>query len=208
MVSSDEREYSGNLVIFDLDGVITSEEAYWDAAGLTLHELCYSPRYWHIDAALEQYVPVKTAEESRRVSRAIFPTSEILSLKARAINSNWDTCYVTVCLHLINLLSRLGDVPSLLSLRPWDDAWLATLRRQMVSLRLPFQGEPLVNMSLLDTPVFQGAVGLELINRFDAYAAQVLGHDICNVFSRHSPFWTFCQNIFQEWYLGDQFYTE
>ena len=34
------------LLIFDLDGVITSEEAYWDAAGLTLHELLYSPRYW------------------------------------------------------------------------------------------------------------------------------------------------------------------
>jgi phosphoglycolate phosphatase-like HAD superfamily hydrolase len=197
-----------NLIIFDLDGVITSEEAYWDAAGLTLHELCYSPRYWHIDAALEEYIPVTTAEESRRVSRAIFPTSEILSLKARAINSNWDTCYVTVCLHLIDLLSRLGDISPLLPLRPWDDAWLAALRKQMVSLRLPFQGEPLVKMSLLDISVFHGAVGLELINRFDAYAALVLGHDIHNVFSRHSPFWTFCQDIFQEWYLGDQLYTE
>ncbi len=34
------------LIIFDLDGVITSEEAYWDAAGLTLHEMLYSPHYW------------------------------------------------------------------------------------------------------------------------------------------------------------------
>src|SRR5258707_3584461 len=63
-------------------------------------------------------------------------------------------------------------------------------------------------MSLLDAPVFQGAVGLELINRFDAYATQALGYDIQDVFSRHSPFWTFCQDIFQEWYLGDQLYAE
>src|SRR5712691_2477196 len=35
-----------HLIIFDLDGVITSEEAYWDCGGLTLHELLYSPYYW------------------------------------------------------------------------------------------------------------------------------------------------------------------
>src|SRR5258708_16071509 len=78
-----------NLIIFDLDGVITSEEAYWDAAGLTLHELMYSPRYWGLGAGSE-YHPATTARESRRVSRAIFPETEILTLKARAINSNWD----------------------------------------------------------------------------------------------------------------------
>ena len=38
-----------NLIVFDLDGVITSEEAYWDAAGLTLHELLYSPSYWDVE---------------------------------------------------------------------------------------------------------------------------------------------------------------
>ena len=197
-----------DLIIFDLDGVITSEEAYWDAAGLTLHELCSSPRYWQIDAQCTKYIPVTTAEESRHVSRTIFPSSEILSLKARAINSNWDTCYVTVCLHLIDLLSRLPDVVSVLPLQPWDATWLADLRKQLTSLHLHFQGEPFVSMGLLDAPVFQGAVGLELINRFDVYATQVLGYDIQDVFSRHSPFWTFCQDIFQEWYLGDQLYTE
>ncbi|MFL5690786.1 MAG: hypothetical protein ACJ795_03200, partial [Ktedonobacteraceae bacterium] len=166
-----------DLIIFDLDGVITSEEAYWDAAGLTLHELCYSPCYWQIDAACTQYIPVTTAKESRHVSRTIFPTSETLALKARAINSNWDTCYVTVCLHLIELLSRLPDVAFLLPLQPWDATWLARLRKQLTSLHLHFQGEPLVSMSLLDAPVFQDAVGLELINRFDAYATQALGYD-------------------------------
>jgi phosphoglycolate phosphatase-like HAD superfamily hydrolase len=197
-----------DLIIFDLDGVITSEEAYWDAAGLTLHELCYSPRYWQIGAVCAQYIPVTTAVESRHVSRTIFPTSEILSVKARAINSNWDTSYVTVCLHLIDLLSRLPDVVSVLPLQPWDATWLAGLREQLTSLHLHFQGEPFVSMNLLDAPVFQGAVGLELINRFDAYATQALGYDTQKVFSRHSPLWTFCQDIFQEWYLGDRLYTE
>src|SRR5437868_5417101 len=130
-----------NLIVFDLDGVITSEEAYWDAAGLTLHELLYSPRYWDVDGSLlgageqdkqdRQYRPAATAEESRCISRAILPEPEILALKARAINSNWDVCYAAVCLRLINLLALLPDISALLPLRPWDAGWLAAFRKQI-----------------------------------------------------------------------------
>ena len=215
------------LIIFDLDGVITSEEAYWDTAGLTLHELLYSPRYWNVGAGSKSYQPAVTAEESRRISRATFPESEILALKARAINSNWDTCYAAVCLHLIALLSMLPDITSLFPLQPWDAGWLANFRKQLASAEVgigqnvdaasklgeggtaPPQGA--INRAPTAPPdpksVFQGYVGLELINRFDAYASEVLGHPIEGVFSRHGPFWPFCQNIFQEWYLGDELYT-
>ena len=224
-----------NLIVFDLDGVITSEEAYWDAAGLTLHELLYSPRYWNID---EQqlgtdgcYHPAITAQESRRISRMLFPEAEILALKARSINSNWDTCYATTCLHLIDLLALLPSLEPLLPLRPWDSDWLADFRAYFVhaipptpripaTARIPARGTlsggqviPTMDESgtlpaLFERAVFQRAVGLELINRFDVYASEMLGHEIQGVFSRYSPFWLFCRNIFQEWYLGDQLYRE
>ncbi len=125
-----------DLIVFDLDGVITSEEAYWDAAGLTLHELCYSPRYWHLDKSRssadgQQYHPATNVQESRSISRAVFPETEILALKARAINSNWDTCYVAVCLCLIDLLAIVPNISKLLPLRPWDAEWLADFRIQI-----------------------------------------------------------------------------
>ena len=135
-----------NLIVFDLDGVITSEEAYWDAAGLTLHELLYSSRYWSIDQQLldndGQYHPAKTAEESRWLSRSLFPNAEIQALKARAINSNWDTCYATVCLHLINLLALLPTLTPLLPLRPWDSEWLEAFRaeQRLPTSRIPLAG--------------------------------------------------------------------
>src|SRR5438309_314106 len=136
-----------NLLIFDLDGVITSEEAYWDAAGLTLHELLYSPRYWDIEGNCpgeqdKQYHPTATAEESRRISRAILPEAEILALKARAINSNWDTCYAAVCLRLINLLALLPDISALLPLRPWDADWLVSFRKLLRNGGAPLVGAP------------------------------------------------------------------
>ena len=204
-----------NLIIFDLDGVITSEEAYWDAAGLTLHELMYSPRYWGLGAGSE-YHPATTARESRRVSRAIFPETEILTLKARAINSNWDTCYAAVCLHLIDLLGCLkkmlrdGIPAQLLPPQPWEAGWIAAFREQIAGMKEQVlnTGTSLVSAQFFDAPVFRGYIGLELINRFDAYASEVLGYPIEGVFSRLSPFWAFCRNVFQEWYLGDELYTE
>ncbi|HYT35045.1 MAG TPA: HAD family hydrolase, partial [Ktedonobacteraceae bacterium] len=209
-----------------------SEDAYWDAAGLTLHELCYSPRYWNLQKSVlstdEQYHPMVTAKESRAVSRAMFPEDEILTLKARAINSNWDTCYVAVCMHLIDLLSMVPDLSGLLPLKPWDAEWLAIFQGQVAQrgqqawLRSqgdrefqgdcegmsspPQSGRPYT--SRFDLPVFKGYVGLGLINRFDLYASALLGHPIEGVFSRHSPFWTFCQIIFQEWYLGDDLFRQ
>ncbi len=203
-----------DLVIFDLDGVITSEEAYWDAAGLTLHELLYSPRYWDLDrselGADGEYHPARTAEESRCISRAVFPESEILTLKARAINSNWDTCYAAACLYLIDLLSLLLDCSSLLPLQPWDAGWVAIFRKQIgtVDVRDRNGRTSLVSTQFFDAPIFHGFIGLGLINRFDADASEVLDHPIEGVFSRYSPFWEFCRNIFQEWYLGDDLYME
>jgi len=193
-----------NLIVLDLDGVITSEEAYWDAAGLTLHELIYSPHYWNIGAA-RQYHPAANAEESRHVSRATFPEAEILALKARAINSNWDTCYAAACLHLIDLLALSPDLLALLPPRPWDAQWIAAFRAQMTGAEEQ-RGKLKQLFDIFESPFFHGYVGLELINRFDAYASEVLGHPIEGVFSRHSPFWPFCQDIFQEWYLGEELY--
>jgi phosphoglycolate phosphatase-like HAD superfamily hydrolase len=194
------------LLIFDLDGVITSEDAYWDAAGLTLHELQYSPHYWNLNNTVRHYHPATNAHESRRISRSTFPESEILALKARSINSNWDTCYAAACLRLIDLLALLPDCSPLLPLQPWEDRWIADFREELESV---WESGRVGDLSaVFADPIFNGGIGLELINRFDAFASKVLGHTIENVFSRHSPFWAFCRNIFQEWYLGDDFFTE
>lgn len=201
-----------NLIIFDLDGVITSEEAYWDCAGLTLHELLYSPRYWHMTAS-PSYLPAANAQQCREISRATLPEWLILSFKARALNSNWDTCYAAVCLHLLDLLSRLPERAELLPLAPGDPAWIARLRSQLATVGLANTW----NIAQLqatwrrqhpfDLPIFQGATGLELFSRLDAYASNLLNLPVEGAFARRQPFWRFCQNIFQEWLLGETLYT-
>jgi phosphoglycolate phosphatase-like HAD superfamily hydrolase len=251
------------LIVFDLDGVITSEAAYWDAAGLTLHELMYSPRYWNLPggkAEAARYQPPTSAAASRSLSRAIFPETEILALKARSINSNWDTTYAAVCLHLVDILAPLPatSLAALLPLRPWDERWIATFREFLGSPSLrgtvgaQFIAPPSAASSIvaasppsaasptpaassapqaiaaegddaaevgamncaptfrlldaLESSLLRSYTGMDLINRFDAYASARLAQPISGVFSRYSPFWEFCRDIFQEWFLGDELY--
>ncbi len=196
-----------NLILFDLDGVITSEEAYWDTAGLVLHELLYSPRYWNIENASEPYHPVITTEESYRRSRATLPEAVIVDFKARSLNSNWDTCYAAVCLSLISLLALLPDCSSLLPLRPAEADWIASFRQQLAEVKESKK----INVNVFQAfslPIFQKCVGLELFEQLHVYASEVLGHHIEGIFARYSPWWLFCQALFQEWYLGDELYAQ
>lgn len=195
-----------NLIVFDLDGVITSEEAYWDTAGLVVHELLYSPRYWNVGRA-PAYAPVQSAAASRSVSRQVLPTDVIADFKARSVNSNWDTCYCGFCLYLIALLARLPDCSSLLPLRPEQADWNAAFRRALAMLPDKRKNIDPESFHIFARPPFQGAIGLELIAHFNDYASELLGQRIEGVFARNSPSWLFCQDLFQEWYLGDELYT-
>ena len=196
-----------NIVVFDLDGVITSEEAYWDTAGLVLHELLYSSRYWNIANTHDDYQPVQSAVESRHLSRQILPLNVIADFKARSVNSNWDTCYCGFSLYLITLLARLPDISSLLPLRPEQEDWMAAFRYELAQLPPERKVIDPALFHIFSQAPFQGAIGLELIERFNAYASMLLGHSIEEAFARYSPSWLFCQDLFQEWYLGADLYA-
>ena len=82
-----------NTVIFDMDGVITSEENYWNSAALTVREF------------LSTKAKPDPAEMSRNVHgirREVFADDRIIfALKRRGVNSNWDLGYVTVLIAYI-----------------------------------------------------------------------------------------------------------
>lgn len=195
------------IIVFDLDGVITSEEAYWITAGLVLHELLYSPRYWNIAGSAIPYHPVTTAEQCLRLSHETLPEAEILKFKALAINSNWDTCYTAVIICLIDLLAKLPDLSTLLPLHPWDANWIAAFRQALAQV----EGSKVPSQDVFrnfEASIAQGCMGLEVIQHLNHYASVVLGHQIEGVFARYSPSWKLCRDLFQEWYLGDKLYVQ
>ena len=142
------------------------------------------------------------------MSREVLPESVILNFKAHSVNSNWDTCYSAVSICLIDLLAKIPvDMRQFLfPLQPWDKAWIARFRLALrdVPLSKAITGE---TYARLRSPLFEQSVGLAFIDHFNAYASEVLGQPVENVFARYSPSWTFCSDLFQEWYLGNEGYT-
>ncbi len=99
------------LLLFDMDGVITSEHSYWDVAGLTVRELIESSAYLGLNPP--NYFPVadlyyhKMAKSSRMQWRKYLPTPLIAHCKTRGLNNNWDIAYLTFGLYLASLLSPI-----------------------------------------------------------------------------------------------------
>lgn len=83
----DKYEY----IIFDMDGVITSEQNYWDIAALTVYELLNSSRYY----GNEKLDVTDCLNRVKEIRNEVFYNDKIITLvKERGVNSNWDLGYV------------------------------------------------------------------------------------------------------------------
>lgn len=87
-----------NTVIFDMDGVITSEQNYWNSASLVVREYLSSSRYFG-----KNKIDVKFMHENvKKIRDEVFLHDKLINiLKTRGVNSNWDLGYITVCISLI-----------------------------------------------------------------------------------------------------------
>lgn len=83
-----------DTIIFDLDGVITSELAYWQSAALTIYELMYDHRFYgkqEIDRAW-------CHKQFKVIYDILFCGGKTVSaVKRLGVNTNWDLAYVVFC---------------------------------------------------------------------------------------------------------------
>lgn len=84
-----------DTVIFDMDGVITSEQNYWNCAALTVWE--------YLKRNSTNGIDIKWAEQHiKEIRERVFCKDRLISvLKGKGVNSNWDLGYVTVLLSWI-----------------------------------------------------------------------------------------------------------
>ncbi len=87
-----------DTLIFDLDGVLTSEQMYWNTAALTIYEMLFSAHYFGSQ-------PLSAKELTKTVSAIrndVFCRDQtIVTAKNLGINSNWDLAYVVLGMKLI-----------------------------------------------------------------------------------------------------------
>jgi len=88
-----------DTIIFDLDGVITREQQYWNAAALTVWEFLYSKNYFgkeHLDAP-------KLMKNYTDIRNKVFADDKLITLfKSKGVNSNWDLGYIIFATVMLN----------------------------------------------------------------------------------------------------------
>lgn len=98
-----------NTVIFDMDGVITSEQNYWNCAALTVWEYLN----WNCGIEIDSRECMKNLKDIRK---SVFCNDELISvLKGKGVNSNWDLGYVTVLISwIVYGKDKIGDFNAVL----------------------------------------------------------------------------------------------
>ena len=190
-------------VIFDIDGVLLSEERYFDVSALTVWEILYSPSYMGLTAEQEDFDPVSVTEGQIASCRNIvWGHDELLSwLKARGINSNWDMVHAD----LITILWIMGETYQKRSDGERLDLVFHTPEdvkkagKELMGLPIPKAEEVLKKWE--DT-VPQGMQGEEVIHYLSKAMENTFAHGAPWAELR-SDFWKIHTEAFQAWYLGD-----
>ncbi len=80
-----------DTLIFDMDGVITNEQIYWDTAALTVYELLYSREYYGRQELDREWC----YKNVRRIFQRIFCDGKVIrTVKRLGVNTNWDLAYL------------------------------------------------------------------------------------------------------------------
>lgn len=189
-------------ILFDVDGVMLSEERYFDASALTVWELLFSPQYAGLQG--EPFHPAPAEAVIRRVREQVFVQDEVLNfIKSRGINSNWDMVFLAVSYQLVRLIEALvPHVPEAASLLADE------LGRQELA-RLRQWANDYTPDFAVDYAAFLPDFAKSSAQKADLllYVNQ-LAKERCGVetdkFSANCALWQLVQETFQEWYLGDE----
>ncbi|HVO41859.1 MAG TPA: HAD family hydrolase [Aggregatilineales bacterium] len=177
-----------STLIFDMDGVITTEEKYWACARLTLWELV--TQTLHLPNAMGDAV------HSADARAAVVADNLIYLLKDRAVNSNWDSTYILACAYLAELdnvrLYEAADLADLLLMLEADAAQVGdrvSVEWPGALIRFLKRTEPLTGHALI------AAAGRQLEDAASYHHGDLLKPD--------REFWQYLRDRFQRFYHGD-----
>lgn len=196
-----EGEIMVKVVLFDVDGVLLSEEHYFDASALTVWELFASKNY--LNLAPEAFKTNYTSEEIGEIRSLVFQGDKVLKfLKSRGLNANWDMIYLTVSYQLLHLLGQVKEYESEKIIK-----WLQKGIDRETLLEI---GDVLkkyeVNLNFqLFVEEFEAAGESKhaLFQHLDTLAHKKLKIDT-KIFSEDMTLWSVGEHISQEWYVGDE----
>ena len=192
-------------VIFDVDGVLLSEERYFDVSALTVWEWLYSPYYMGL--ANDSGLPLHGDDAwIATVRDRVWAGDTLLSwLKAHGINSNWEMVHAFLItaswLMARQFREETGHLPPL-SLKNRDE--VRALGSLLADRAVPGAEEILLFWESHVESQVEGAALFVCLRQ----AAEVEAGRELTFMNLDSPFFRMHQLAFQQWYLGDEVFPE
>lgn len=187
-------------ILFDVDGVLLSEEHYFDASALTVWEMLISSNY--LGLAPERFKTDYSEDEIKGIRENVFEHDKVLKfMKSRGLNANWDMIYLSFCHQLIHLLSQIKET-EFEQINKWCQAPIN--REALIEMgRVLSNYQVEVDFSLfVEEFVFSEATKQELLGYLNELAKEKLGVET-TIFKK-GILWSVCEHVSQEWYVGDQ----
>ena len=205
-------------VIFDMDGVITSESDYWLAAELTVLELLYSKQFLGLRNDVLRTVLFKPGR-AVAIDRYVSPNFVAL-LRNNGINTNWDLAFFSAAMYFIEILFKVRERAIINEIRAQGitAATLNALGHALPSLRMDiehidrassFFRQFLKKFSAAhrEAPGDHHFLARNFTAAVNAWLTERTGIDT-PLFEQYNPFWQLCRSLFQERYLGDSLYQQ
>ena len=190
-------------VIFDVDGVLLSEERYFDVSSLTVWEILYSKDYMGLPAEAEDFIARNVSEgQIASCRRRVWGDDRLLSfLKSRGINSNWDMvhCWLITALWLMACTYERRSGGSKLSLSFHQPSDMKKAGLALMGLPVPTADEILHQWEKEIPKELEGA-------KVIPFLAEAMKEDFDHSVEWALPdssFWEIHTEAFQSWYLGD-----
>ncbi|WP_413307901.1 HAD family hydrolase [Bacillus sp. 1P10SD] len=187
-------------ILFDVDGVLLSEEHYFDASALTVWEMLISNKY--LGLSPDKFKTDYKAEEIKGIREHVFINDQILKLmKSRGLNANWDMIYLSFSHQLIHLLSQIKEYESE-KINNWCQAPIN--REALLEIGRVLGNYPVkMDFSLFVKEFEQSeATKQELLAYLNELAHEKLGIET-SIFLK-GELWSVCEHVSQEWYVGDE----
>ncbi len=196
------------ILIFDLDGVITSEKKYWNTARLTVWELICEENYLGLSKYFGESPKVTTRLVD--VGERVIPNHFIYQLKSRAINSNWDLTFFVICLHLVAIFRELRKVEadSLDDILKQDHLSLGDRFKELGKLLKKTQYDDYISNYVIEQfwQETQSLTGAAVLDHVNTFINQNLGHNF-SFLDAKGELWQLCYENFQAWYEGKKGYN-
>lgn len=188
-------------VLFDVDGVLLSEEHYFDASALTVWELLFSDNY--LALAPERFKTDYSGEEIQEIRESVFgKNDEVLKfMKSRGLNANWDMIYLAFSYQLIHILSQIRET-EIEKINSWCQAPIN--RETLLQIGKILNQYPVKTDFQLFVKDFERSQVMkqELLSYLNFLVKEKLG--IETIIFEKGELWSVCEHVSQEWYVGDE----